>query len=356
MNIKRLKEYLSSRPISVVLDKLSDDEKNDEIALKFMSIVDYELERKNLYTRIRSTNLPKMLQELLGFKSYKSFAYYEYINNSKLDGKNVQCPYCQLFGPYASMLTHLAINHNISIGYKICFYCHHWELKDHFDSESSLQICYENYLQQHEISDIVRDSFAVHQIIKDFYSVIKQLSVSLGVVTQRQIHRYAGKGLGKPEEINVEHGDDLSSTTTAYKQKAPRKIISTIPKNKLNKMFVVAITAMCGGEALFKFMEESSSIDLTDPEMPSNCDNPRPSTSNASARNERTLSTNTTTHEHPLSEFTNRTNTPGFDDPFIAYLSSRIQSISDADTRRNLEDRLQADVREAEHNQPQRNQ
>lgn len=257
-NIKLLKEYLSSRPISVVFDRLSDDEKNDETALIFMCIVDYEVAQNSLYARINSTNLPKLLHDLLGFSTYKSFVYYDYMNNFMLKDKNLQCSHCQLFGPYALILTHMMINHNISNGYKLCIYCHNQELKSHFNNESVFQMCYENYLRKYEISEIVYESVTVQKIIKDFYCVLKKLSNSLGVRLGRQLHKYAGKGLGKPQDITIQYDNDISSTSTAHKQRIPKNTISTIPMKKLDELLTLAIIATCGETALSKLKGEVS--------------------------------------------------------------------------------------------------
>lgn len=129
------------RKIAPVFDKLREFEKNDETALKFMSIVDYDFVKGDLYDRIQATNQPKLLHELLGFHSYKSFVYYNYIDSVHFDEKYLKCRNCEFFGPYALTLTHMAINHNIHNGFKQCAYCNHENLDKHFQ-ENSFYGCY----------------------------------------------------------------------------------------------------------------------------------------------------------------------------------------------------------------------
>lgn len=243
LNIDALRDYLLSRPIANVFENLSDSEKHSETALKFMCLVDLEMETHGLYARISATNYPKLRNELLGFHSYKSFIYYSYKNILKFKGMNLQCYRCQFFGPLAITLNHMAMNHNIAVNYRICAYCGQEELKKHFSEDGSLQRCYEQYLQKIDVSDIILESTGVHKIIIEFYRVLKKLSEALKVLTYRQLHYYTGKGCGKPDIVTVEHGNDLRSSCTVYK---PRIVKKKMSKEKLNEMFEVAMIARYG--------------------------------------------------------------------------------------------------------------
>lgn len=107
-NILILNEYLSNRPIQNVLTRLNDSEKNDVTTLKFMCIVDYELERNDLYTQNSLSR--EQLRELLGFESYRSFVYDDRSKKSRFDAKNLRCSHCMVFGPCASILISKAIS------------------------------------------------------------------------------------------------------------------------------------------------------------------------------------------------------------------------------------------------------
>lgn len=262
LKIKEVKEHLSSRPIGVVFKKLSDDEKSDENSLKFMCVVDVDVERNDLYRKIAATNSPKLLHQLLGFPSYRNFTYYEYQDDLQLIGKNLQCCKCELFGPYSSVLTHMATNHHVPIGNILCAYCGKVELKKHFD-DGSLGKCYENYLKQKDISYDSQKAIAMHKVIKEFYDRLKDLSVYFGVHVRRQMHCYAGKGRGKPVKVNAFFDDDDEEATCSsvqYRRAMTKKNISYDPKKKLDQAFENGIVKMCGGDALCRFIVKVSNF------------------------------------------------------------------------------------------------
>lgn len=238
--IEALKTYLLTRPIAIVLEKLDESEKNDEVALKFMCLVDCEMEKHGLYARISDTNFPKLRMELLSFHTYKSFVYYDYQNIQKFNGMHLQCSRCQFFGPLAVTLTHMSINHNISLSHTICAYCGRDEWKKHFSEYGSLERCYQEYLRKIDVSTVVLGATVVHQIVEDFYCILKKLSESLKVVTRRQINYYTGKGRDEPEIVTVQHGKHVRSSCIVYKKRPVKK---SIPIQKLNGMFEVAMFA-----------------------------------------------------------------------------------------------------------------
>lgn len=179
-NTPKLIEYLNKRPFAPILERINHDELADEIALKFMCIVDYEVTKRNFYARISDTNFPKLLYELLGFYSYKNFRFYDYIGNKRFADKQLQCKFaqCQFFGPYLSVLTHMSINHNMHFGLVLCAYCCNYELQQHF-ADNSFEACYEKYLKREEVPDVAAE--IVCQIISDFYFMLKKCSQKLKV-------------------------------------------------------------------------------------------------------------------------------------------------------------------------------
>lgn len=255
--ILRLMEHLLTRPIAPMLEHLGETEKNDEIALKFMCVVDYDVTRQNLYERISDTKFPKLFNELLGFHSYKSFQYYDYVGNNHFSGKFLQCKFaqCQFFGPYALVLTHMAINHNMHYGFKLCAYCCRVELKMHLVIDGSFQRCYEQYLQRTEISDIVFEVSAVCAIIADFYDVMKECAKKLGVYTKRQLHNYAGKGYGTAEQLTKRYGGDISRQTIVFYPKLNGKSMSI---DRLKHEFNIVMTDFYGACGPSRFRNEVS--------------------------------------------------------------------------------------------------
>lgn len=255
--ILRMLDHLSARPIGPIIGCLDENEENDETALRLMCIIDYELERRtNFYKRISETKLPKLLHELLGFHSYKSFQYYDYIGNCQFNRKYLHCKYgqCQFFGPYMLVMTHMAINHNMHCGIKLCAYCCHVELKLHF-AENSFQKCYEKYLKREEISDIIVESSVIYEIISDFYNVIKDCSIRLGVRSRRQLHNYSGKGFGTAEQLAKNYGGYISKETIVFQPKLTGKPILI---DQLNKEFHRVMIMFYGPTRSSQFKNEVS--------------------------------------------------------------------------------------------------
>lgn len=248
-NIPKLIEHLSSRPIAPIFGRLDENEKNDENALKFMCVVDYEMSKKRVYDRIaaliRATNYPKLLNELLGFNSYKSFRYFEYHGNQHFDGKYLRCQSapCEFVGPYMLTLTHMAINHNAHHGTKICLYCKKFELKMH-NTTDSFGKCYKNYRDEEEIPHVFIESTGVNEVISEFYAVLKDCSKSLDVYTQRHLYGFVGKLYNQKESLVGNYGGDIAPEITIG---ATRGTPKPIPIGKLNKVFEKVMIHYYGG-------------------------------------------------------------------------------------------------------------
>ena len=110
MNSKIL-EHLASRPIAPIVDKST--EKSNTKALKVMCILDHGLDVAGLYTEIKAT--PKLMAQLLNIHSFASFKYFKYslVKEAKKDNQILKCKRCELIAPYAVVLEHMAINHDL---------------------------------------------------------------------------------------------------------------------------------------------------------------------------------------------------------------------------------------------------
>lgn len=171
--------YLRSRPIAPILEQ--SNEKENLIALKFMYCLNYEIEQNKLYDRMQNANSDALMMKLMEFKSFKSFLFYEYTVKQELDRFALLCTVCGLLGPYRCILSHMAINHNTHTGSKMCLYCDGIELQKHFD-ENSLKQCYRNYSREQNINESDR---SVCKVVKEFYDLLKEISVKFSLITTR---------------------------------------------------------------------------------------------------------------------------------------------------------------------------
>lgn len=214
--------HLRGRPFAEIFEQ--SHEKDNVIALKLMCILDFQMEQLNLYTKIQATK-PKLLGLLLQFSSFASFKYYDYAVKKEIGARVVRCKFCDLVGPYANILTHMAINHNTHVGMKMCLYCNRVELENHF-TEKSLDPCYQKYLRQNETND-GKFNPKVLEIVTGFFAMLKKLSKTLDIHSVRQ-KQYTGLGYRAVEKLNQNYGDDFPNECTVFKQPARKvKDIST---------------------------------------------------------------------------------------------------------------------------------
>lgn len=174
MHVKLI-DYLSNRRIAPILHNST--EKDDLIALKLMCIIDYYTEQGKLYSNIERE--PKLLTQLMQFKSYGSFTYYDCIVDRVNGECLLQCEFCEFIGSYALVLTHMAINHNAHISNKMCAYCKRKDVVTH--SENTLQNCYENYLKKHSL----RVDGVKTEITFEFFKILKNIAKRLKVIIIR---------------------------------------------------------------------------------------------------------------------------------------------------------------------------
>lgn len=231
-------EHLMKRPIAAILEQCV--EKDDFKALQFMCIVDYYAEKRNLYSRIGGSSCPKLLSLLFQFRHFEKFKYFDYPINRKMKWYVLQCKFCELTGPYRCILTHMAINHNVHIGLKMCAYCNKKELKEHF-ADNSLEQCYNEYFQRHHI--VIDEK--MWEIVADFYDMMKQLSRKLKIVT----HRYSGffaHAYGAVERLDQSYGEDFPNELTVFRLKT-RSQNQSIGSTKLNEEFKQVANILFGG-------------------------------------------------------------------------------------------------------------
>lgn len=216
--IARIAAHLRGRPIARIFEK--SNEKDNAIALKLMCILDFQMEQLNLYTEIQSTN-PKLLGLLLQFSSFASFRYYDYAVKKEFGPRILRCKFCNLVGPYASILSHMAINHNTHVGMKFCLYCNRVELEKHFD-ENSLDQCYQNYYQRNEWHDFECGTKVLGIVVK-FFGMLKRLSKKLEIYSMRQ-KQYTGLGYRAVEKLNQDYGDDFPNECMVFKHTTRKNV------------------------------------------------------------------------------------------------------------------------------------
>lgn len=219
--IKKLTEYLSNRRIASVFEK--SDEKMDLQALKLMCIVDNECE-KSVYHKIES--YPKMFKQLLKFKSYSNFKYFDCRIDSALNNRILQCFFCEFVAPYALTFTHMAMNHDVHTSLKQCAYCKRSDLSTHI-SQDTLEACYKRYILKYMVDYISEEQTMG---IRRFYEIMKSISIELGVLIDR-VSTYNGTGNAKTQNIKI---DGFKTTFTTF---TPRNSSKTIDPNVLDNIF-----------------------------------------------------------------------------------------------------------------------
>lgn len=255
--ILELQQLCKNQPIAPIFERLKEEEKSDETALKLLLVINYVVLQRNLYARIGDTKLPKLLHELLGFHTFKSFTYYNYAGNVNFNGKFLQCKFgqCQFSGPYMIVLTHMAINHNAHYSTTKCLYCCRIDLKTHFENDS-FQQCYETYSASDNISDMIEEATGVHDIIVEFYDTLKKCAETFGVCTQRKLHRFEAKGVAKSEQLSI-NGRGMSNEAVVYK---PNPRLKRINIGMLNREFNKAKEALYVANGDMRFTDQVSKV------------------------------------------------------------------------------------------------
>lgn len=249
-NIQAIAQHLQKGPFAPIFDQSS--EKDDHVALKFMCIVDYKTQRWDLYNRIKDN--PKLLGQLMQFRSYGRFKYYDYQAGHEMGKRVLKCKFCELIGPYGCILSHMAINHNTHIGVKVCNYCNRIDLRKHYD-DNSLQQCYGNYLQQHDI----QWNESVCLIVSDFYAMLKTLSQKFKINTVRN-HVFAALGFSSVERLDRGYDSDIDETVKVFKNRTPQMTSKNISGrlDEVDKEFKRVISVMYGGNNASRLWQQAA--------------------------------------------------------------------------------------------------
>lgn len=211
-----VKHLEKRRPFATVFDQLPTVEKDDPVAVKFMFVVDYNVQQCDLYNRIAAAANSKLLTQLMLFHSYGKFKNYEYQVGQKIRKRLLKCKFCELIGLYGCILTHMAISHDAHISLKTCAYCNRVDLRTHFNDDS-LEQCYAHYL---DCNSIEVDEL-VCSIVTDFYAMLRTLAINFSINTQRN-YNFTGKGHKAVERCG--RGGNYDIDTDENVTKSNRKI------------------------------------------------------------------------------------------------------------------------------------
>lgn len=230
--IKRLTEYLSGRPIAPILKESK--EKGDLKALKVMCVVDYYMQKCNLYDRMKQQ--PKLLCQLMGFHSYGSFKFYDCHVVSEISSHVLQCKFCELAGPYHLMMTHMAINHNAHISHTCCAFCNRVDVAEHIQY-GTLNECYRQYMERYGISPDDAPRF----IVRKFYEQLRNIARAVDVLITRH-DSFTGTGYRTIEKVNCKISG-FPNTCIVYK---PKKSHKKVNDAKLEQYFNLVVSYMFG--------------------------------------------------------------------------------------------------------------
>lgn len=236
---KRVLNHLMTRPISPIVSNSM--EKDCDIALKIMCVIDYHMEIKYLYGEIEA--VPKLLEQIFRFRYFRLFRYYAYnLRKSLVGNKLLQCECCEFIGPYKITLEHMVLNHNRHVSCINCRWCYQTELRTH-ETCNTLENCYMNYKAKQQISS----NYHCPEIIEKCYNLISRIAYKLGVrIIRNEI--YIGKDHQKTiDYIEISDDDDEEydvgnhhKMTAESARFGPSK--KTLNMDVLDKMFEEALS------------------------------------------------------------------------------------------------------------------
>lgn len=203
-----LTKHLLNRPIGPIFSDC--EEKTNIKVLQLLCIIDFHTGHRDLYSRIQNSSNPKLLSQLLRFRKIENFKCYDYQIHSRVAKQILQCKFCELIGPYKSVLAHMAITHDAHISTIDCAYCNRNTLKTHF-SGNSLDKCYNNYLIKHSVQ---MDNNTI-DIVNDFYRMLIEVCTNLGICRKRQ--NFLGHGRYKSvQQLGTKYGSDFPNECTVF--------------------------------------------------------------------------------------------------------------------------------------------
>lgn len=257
MDFDFITAHLKNRPIAAILEQC--DEKDDFKALQLLCIIDYYVEKANLYPRIIGSSCPKLISQLFQFRHFGGFRFYDFRANHRVKKFVLQCKLCELTGPYECILAHMKINHNHDTPLTICTFCNKMTFEKHFEKENETNIgtsdvntvnenptmeqCYSEYARRHAI---VKDTNC-DEIVAAFYDILRDISKKIECFTVRN-QRYSAQSLSTVEKLVQNYDEDVSDECKVYQVKS-RKTKTTIDNPKLTEEFERVTNHWFGGTA-----------------------------------------------------------------------------------------------------------
>lgn len=296
--VSRLLEYLNGRKIARIVQEST--EKNDEIALKLMCVIDQKLEEGKLYDEMDAS--PKLMKKLLNFRSFSQFHFYKY-RPLKNFNHILKCKYCTLHGPYYLMLSHMALSHGSNVGAKMCLWCHKIDMLDHV-KKRNLITCYENYLKKEDLEEDV----AYPSVVIKFYELIENLAKLLGVLTERKQH-YLGRG-SVAKEKHYFDDDDIDSEMIVHRHRPPQSTINIQVLNQLYEKIMGASNGVNNLQPILKLHRINTPIPSNDQVQRNSIKRKQPGSSNAKEYGNIRLSANKDRYDgqRGFNEFTRQLN------------------------------------------------
>lgn len=235
--MEKIREHLRGRPIAPIFQ--ASTEKESEVALKVMCIIDYFIAKRNMNEAIDTE--PKLREQLLHWSSFENFWYYIYSAPADWFTTEVlQCKRCEFIGPYLTTLTHMAVNHDLHIGLKKCVWCDRVDFETHV-KENTKKECYEMYLAKQQIPN-------VHpHVVTEFYDMLKTIAGALRVRTRRSVE-YASAGYkSKDYLLGSDSEGEVDQVVLVFNKK--RKRTKEIDPFQLKRFFELAMHHFHGRKA-----------------------------------------------------------------------------------------------------------
>lgn len=241
MNSKLL-EHLKGRPIAPIL--VTSRQTNNESALKLMCIIDYKLEVQDLYKELKK--VPKLMEKLLQLHSFGSFKYFKYnLPKTHVSDQILLCKYCDLMGPYTTIIEHMVIRHNMHPSAQWCMWCEKADFKNH-DSKW----CYNEYRGKLRTT-------SYFSVVTSIQKLLETLADELNVKVLRNKEYKHVLYAQKPQCLNINDiGGEISNEVLEYR---PRKMSKKVFDSRaLEKEFRFAMKHFYPFDARerFSFKEE----------------------------------------------------------------------------------------------------
>lgn len=194
-----------------------------------MTIIDCVLEKSKLYAQILQH--PKLLDQLLRFKNYEQFNYFEYKLKKIPFGKYLLgCQCCEFVAPYTTTLEHMVLSHGRHQSAELCQWCGESDIRAHIESKT-LDQCYCNYSDKHHFNV----SAHVIQLIDEVFAQLRLLADDLGVRSTHQNNYRACSFTGKETiPLNGIVNDDISNQVFVSKPMVRNK---TMNFDRLERLF-----------------------------------------------------------------------------------------------------------------------